>query len=315
MSLPTPMASVSKLARRTSRQPSATTGRLMVLVGASFWGLSGTVAQILFASYHVRPGTLVAERLILAGGLLLMMEFIRGNARPVVEIWRESSARRDLIVFGMLGMLGVQLTYFLAIRHGNAATATLLQYLGPVVLIVYTSWRSWKIPTAPQMTATALAILGTALLVTNGTFTSLTVSRSGVVWGVSSAVALAFYTLFPRQLLKTYGASVVTGWGMLIGGMGASVYYHPWAHLESLMSLQVDLLTLFVVIFGTFFAFYLYMDSLRLISPAQASLLSCAEPLSAALVSIVWLHVHMGMVGVIGATCIIGAVVVLSLTK
>ena len=42
-----------------------------------------------------------------------------------------------MILFGLFGMLAVQYTYFASIKEGNAAVATLLQYLAPIFITVY----------------------------------------------------------------------------------------------------------------------------------------------------------------------------------
>ncbi|MHB1684168.1 MAG: EamA family transporter [Bacilli bacterium] len=294
-------------------RPENVKGLIMVLIGSSLWGLSGTAAQVLFDDYRISSGWLVSERLILAGVLFLLIEVIRGNTNRVFKIWISKAEVISILTFGLFGMLGVQLSYFLAIQYGNAATATLLQYLSPVFIIIYTGFRYRRMPMFKELTAAGLAMIGTFLLVTNGSLSSMNVSVVAVLWGLGSAIALAFYTIFPHGLLSRHGASVVTGWGMLVGGVVSSVYYKPWSHMSVFLSIRVDLLTLFVVIFGTFLAFYLYLDSLRLIPPTQASLLSCAEPLSASIVSLLWLHVHMGLFGLFGAACIVGTVVVLSL--
>lgn len=68
----------------------------------------------------------------------------------------------------------------------------------------------------------------------------------------------------------------------------------------------------FVVIGGTLVAFYLYLTSQRYISPAETSLLACAEPLSAALAAVVWLHTPLSIGEIAGGLCIVATVAVLS---
>lgn len=43
-------------------------------------------------------------------------------------------------------MLMVQYTYFAAIKHSNAATATVLQYAGPVIIAIYLAIKNKKSP-------------------------------------------------------------------------------------------------------------------------------------------------------------------------
>jgi len=70
------------------------------------------------------------------------------------------------------------------------------------------------------------------------------------------------------------------------------------------------LLVGFVVVFGTLLAFYLYLSSLRYISPSETSVLVCAEPLSAAIVAIVFLYVHIGAATLLGGLCIVTMVII-----
>ena len=67
------------------------------------------------------------------------------------------SARR----FAIAGMLAVQYTYMASIKHGNAAVATLLQYLSPVMIIIYLLLRKQSIFTR-QDVITVLLALGAA---------------------------------------------------------------------------------------------------------------------------------------------------------
>lgn len=288
-------------------------GVTMVLIGATCWGLSGTVAQSLFHERGFTPGWLVTVRLILSGLLLLLLAYSGSDRSKVWGIWKHPKHRFHLVVFGLLGMVGVQYTYFAAIDTGNAATATLLQYIAPVFITLYVALRLWQRPRSKVWWAIAFALFGTFLLVTGGSPGSLEITFEALAWGILSAVALAFYTLYPTDLLKAWGATVVVGWGMLVGGVGLSFYYSPWETAGQLWSVTTLSYVAFVILFGTLIAFYLYLDSMRYITPTETSLVACAEPLAAVIASIVWLHVPFGYYEMIGGLCIIVTVTILSL--
>ena len=57
-------------------------------------------------------------------------------------------------------MLGVQYTYMASIEKGNAAVATLLQYLAPVMIIIYLFVRKQSAPTRKDMYTVSLALMG-----------------------------------------------------------------------------------------------------------------------------------------------------------
>jgi drug/metabolite transporter (DMT)-like permease len=287
-------------------------GVSMAFGGAALWGLSGTVAQVLIQDAGVQPGWLVTVRLLCAGALLIWFTRLRQGVHAVWSIWRNPTDRRQLTVFGLLGMLGVQYTFFAAIEAGNAATATLLQFLGPVFITLYLAIRFGRLPNAREWMALSLAMVGTFLLVTDGSVQELSISPAAVGWGLGAALTAAFYTVYPAELLKKWGAMPVVGWGMFIGGIGLSFVNPPW-------SIQLELLTavnlvyiVFVVLFGTLIPFYLVLESLRYISPAEAGMLNSAEPLAAVIVSVLWLHVSFGLFEALGGACIIATVMLLA---
>ena len=68
----------------------------------------------------------------------------------------------------------------------------------------------------------------------------------------------------------------------------------------------------FIVLFGTLFAFYGYLAAVQKIGPETTSLLACAEPLSAAVVSVLWLKVPFGLLDWLGSACIMATIFLLS---
>lgn len=285
-------------------------GIALVLIGATLWGISGTVAQYLFQMQGFSPAWLVDIRLLLAGSILVAIGAVKDPAR-IMGIWKSRRDAGALLLLSILGMLAVQYTYFAAIDHSNAAAATVLQYLAPTMIAAYLALRGRKLPTAWEISAIILALAGTLLLVTKGNIGTLSISGLAVFWGIASAAALAFYTLQPRELLAKWGSITVTGWGMVTGGICFSFINPPWV-FEGSVSVQSLLAVLFVVIFGTLIAFYCYLESLKYISASETSLLASVEPLSAAFVSVIWLSVPFGLEEWLGTFCIISTIVILA---
>ncbi|MFT4399315.1 EamA family transporter [Bacillus sp. SW14] len=290
-------------------------GFFMVIIGAAFWGLSGTAAQHLFETSDVSVEWLVTVRLLLSGLLLLIIISAGNNRHAVWAIWKDQKSAIQLIVFGIAGMLGVQYTFLASIGTGNAAVATLLQYLAPVLIMMFllvTRKNSFQIA---DICALVLALGGTFLLLTNGSVNHLTVSSLSIIWGLLSAAALAFYTLYSSSLLKNWGSALVIGWGMLIGGIGMSFIHPPWDFNVQGWTMSASVLVGFIVIFGTLLGFYMYLTSLKYLFPQEASMLGCTEPVAAVASSILWLGVPFGLYQALGAACILVMIFVLSQKK
>lgn len=290
-----------------------TKGIVLVLLAAICWGISGTVAQFLFHNKGFSVNWLVVTRLLSSGMILLWFSHTIGK-QNIWGIWKNKTDMIKLIVFGILGMFGVQYTYFAAILSGNAATATILQYLAPVIISCFLCIQLKKLPKKQESAAIILALVGTFLLVTCGNLKTLTISGSAFFWGILSAFSLAFYTLYPGSLLIKWGSVITVGWGMLIGGISFSFFHPPW-EFQGHWSISALLAVVFVIIFGTLLAFMFYMESMKYIHPAEASVLASAEPLSAAFLAVAWLHVSFNPIEWIGAFCIIITIFILASLK
>lgn len=290
-------------------------GIVLVLTGAVFWGIGGTVAKKLFQQYEIDIDWLVTIRLLIAGFLLLTVQFFGKDRSQIFSVWKTRRIAAHLIIFGLLGMLAVQYTYMASIQHGNAAVATLLQYLAPVMIIVYFIFRKQTVLTRRDLLTVSLALAGCFFLLTNGSISQLSVPTPAVVWGVLSGLALAFYTLYAVPLLKLYDSLVIVGWAMIIGGFALSFIHPPWQMDFKSLTLEAYLYLVFVIIFGTMIAFWFYIKSLQSLSPKESSLLGSAEPLAAVLTTVFWLKEPFGFFQWAGTACIIGMIFLLALNK
>lgn len=288
-------------------------GLLMALSSAIFWGISGTCAQFLFEKKSIDPSWLVTWRMILAGIILVVFSLTQ-EKRNTFLIWKKPSSAIQLLLFGLLGMVAVQYTYFYSISLSNAATATILQYIGPVFVLAYFAFKNRKWPILAEFGALFLALAGTFLLVTHGSLTELVISEEALIWGILSALALAFYTIQPVGLLRLFSPAAVTGWGMLIGGVSFSLLTQPW-YVSGVWDWQTIAAMGYIVIFGTVLAFYFFLRSVTLIGATTASLLCSVEPLAAALTAVIWLGVSFVGMDWLGTFFILQTVVLLTLSK
>lgn len=297
------------------RKSSRTIGFILVILGATFWGVSGTAAQKVFQQFAIEVNWLVTTRLIIAGLLLLTVVYFRKGSEHVFEIWKNRRVAFQLIIFGLFGMLAVQYTYMASINYGNAAVATLLQYLSPVMIISYFVLSGKSKLTRQDALTVTLALVGCFFLLTNGSISELSVPLKAIVWGVLSGVALAFYTLYAVNLLAQYDSLVIVGWAMTIGGVAFSFIHPPWDITFSGLTLEIYLYLIFIIIFGTMIAFWFYIESLNSLSPKETSLLGTLEPLAAVLTTVFWLKEPFGFFQWFGAACMLGMIVFLALHK
>lgn len=285
-------------------------GFLMAFAGGCLWGFSGACGQFLFSVRGLTSEWLVPWRLMIAGTLMVLWVLFR-RGREAFAIWRKPRHARLLIVFGLFGMTGCQYTYFTAIQHSNAGTATVLQYLGPTLIMLWLCLRSRRAPRPIEVLVIALDLVGIFLLATHGSLHSLALSRQALFWGLLSAVFVAVYTLAPVELLARYDSVSVVGWGMFIGGVVMLAWKRPWT-MGVAVDGQIALVLGAIIALGSIAAFTLYLEGVKRIGPAQGSLVSSVEPVSAALFAVFWLGVRLTATDLIGFACILATIVILS---
>ncbi|SEI48536.1 Threonine/homoserine efflux transporter RhtA [Myroides marinus] len=288
-------------------------GFASAIFAAMLWGVSGAFAQFLFREKEFNAEWLVTVRLLISGVLMLLFGLLQKNP-DVVGIWKDKKYAIQLVLFSLLGMLTVQYTYFVTILHSNAATATVIQYTGPVFIAIYLALRLKKWPKPIEFLAIGMAMLGTFLLVTHGDIHTLNITPTALVWGIASAIALAVYTLMPVHLLDRYSPIAIIGWSMLIAGIAMSII-HPPHKLEGIWDRDTYLAVLFIIFLGTLIPFYIFLTAIKNIGPQRASLLACAEPLSATLIAVAYFGVNFETMDYLGSLCIIATIFLLTKIK
>lgn len=290
-------------------------GVLLTLAGGVCWGFSGACGQFIMQHRGVDAGWLVSIRMLIAGSLLLVFSAVQARSiGAVTRVWTKKSSALQLLAFGVLGMAMCQLTYFVTIGLSNAGTATVLEYLSPVLIMLYVSVKNRRFPGANKLIVLILALAGTVILATHGNFGQLAISKDALVWGLASAVAYALNNLLPGSLMDDYGTLPIVGWGMLIGGCVTSIPYRVWEPVGT-FDFAAILALAGVIVIGTLFSYTGYMEGVRRIGPEKANLYACIEPLSATLFAVVWLKSDIQPMDLVGFACILLAVTLLSLKR
>ncbi|WP_459502582.1 DMT family transporter [Bacillus sp. C1] len=289
-------------------------GLIMIITGATLWGLSGPMIQWLFQHTKVSSIDFLVIRLLLAGGFILC--FLLTKKQNIFRIWQKPRHLLQLIIFSIFGMLGAQYAFIETVHISNAVTATLFQFLGPVLITIYVAMQHKKLPSTMQALAIVAALAGTYFIITNGSVQNIVLSKEAVLFGLLTAIGFAFYTLHPASLIKQWGTTIIIGWGMLIGGIALFIYNRSfeWNHLSQTFTWPTFSLLILTIISGTL-SFLLYIGSLKYLSATETSILSSIEPLVAAIVSITWLNESFGAYQLLGGICIVIAVIFLTMPE
>ena len=262
-------------------------GAVLTLSGGACWGLSGSMGQFLFNHEGMDVRWLVPIRLGMAGILLLIYCFIKSGAH-ILDPWKNHSDRSRLLIYGLAGVSACQFLYFTTIQLSSAGAATLLQDLAPAMILLISCFLAKRCPGFLEILAIFLALFGVFLLSTGGDITHMQISPQALATGVLSSVCVTIYNMVPGKLMKRYSVLLLQGWSFLMGSIAIAIIFRSW-NLHYVPTAVGWFGIAFVVLVGNVLAFPLYIQGLKYIGPNKGSLYGFSEPVTAAVISTVFL--------------------------
>ena len=290
----------------------------LIFVGAAgvFWASSGVAVQDFFANSSKSAMELTNIRMCTAGAILILLSSRRKSFRLSLGLLnRHPQLWLDVAIYGIIGVMFMQFTYFQAISIGGAAATTVITYACPAMVVLWESlWRR-RFPKRGEVVAVVLAMSGVFLLVTGGNPTKLLVPLGCVVWSLLSGAAFAFSAIFPKHLFaKKIDPYFLTGVGMFVGGLStfALIDERNW-----LPFLAADVLfdVCWIIFFGTVCAFLSFNAGLRFLTPEEASITATTEPAASVVISWLVFGTAFGLVESFGIILVLLAIIAPSIIK
>ncbi|MDO5042021.1 MAG: GNAT family N-acetyltransferase [Slackia sp.] len=282
-------------------------GILLTAIGACCWGFSGTCAQLLTSEYGIPVAWLITVRMC-AGALLFLAVCLGKNWRSFRAALRDTRSLVHIVIFGLFGVLLTQFSYITCISYTNAGTGTVLERLGLVIILFYICVTVRRLPHLREAVGVVLALAGVFLIATHGNVGALAIPPQGLFWGLMTAVAMACYTLMPVKPLAKWGSFIVTGIAMSTAAVSSAVILQPWK-LDVAVTPAVVAIVAVMVVVGTFAAYLFYLQGVNDAGSMRAGLVGCLEPVSAIVISAVWLHTPISVFDIVGAVLILAMVV------
>lgn len=279
-------------------------GMAYALAGGALWGFSGTAVSHLFRESGIDPMWVMSVRMVLAGVLFLLLAAVRGDRRPL-ELLRDKSAVRDLLLFAGAGLFLNQFSYLMAIQATNSATATVLQSLQLLPVAVVACVIGRRAPRRREIAGMALALAGTFLITTGGDPSQMALPPAGLVFGLLAALGGAGLAVFPGKILAKYGVTAVNGWAMLLVGMVSAPLVPDWGQAAATFDVSCWAVFTALVVLGTWCSYLFYMQGVHEIGSLKTAMLSTVEPISATVLSALWIGVVFSPTDLLGFALII----------
>lgn len=284
-------------------------GIMLVLISGIMWGFSGVIGQYIFLNSTMNSVQLSIIRQFVSGIILLTISVIKKD-KKLFSVWKSGKRICSFLFFSLTGILGLQLTYFLAIEYSNAATGTIIQFTYIIMILVYTAIVLHNKPKSYETVAVLCAFCGIFLIATHGHLNSLSVSKESLIWGLSSAVCFTIYCLYPQKLYDDFGLINVIGWGSVLSSILLAVTTGTYRLPE--VPANIILLSVAVAIIGSLFPFVLYGIGIRILGSVKASLFVTVEPVTSAVLTWLCFKTKFVLPDIVGFVLILGAIEVVS---
>ncbi|MBC3194255.1 EamA family transporter [Pseudonocardia sp. C8] len=164
-------------------------GLAWLTVSSAGFGFSGPLgAAFLEAGWSSGLTTLL--RIAGAALLLLPVAIVLGYRHGL-----DRGGLRTIVLFGLFAVAGVQFCFFSALQHLSVGVALLLEFLAPVLLVLWTWLTTRRTPSAITLAGCVVALAGLVCVV--DPFGPQRVDLVGVLWGLASAVCVCVYFAMP----------------------------------------------------------------------------------------------------------------------
>lgn len=291
-------------------------GMIIVILAAVMWGSTGVAGEYLLNDRGLDSAWLTTYRTTF-GGILMLLILLPKYKKSLFDVWHNKKDAIRMVIFGLIGVAANLYLYMLSVQATNAPTATTLQYLSPTLVVVYTAIRNRRFPSLQEIVAVICALVGVVLVSTKGDLSSLSISTYGLVIGILSAAALAFYGVYPKPLLSKYGPLVAYAWGQLIGGICMNVLRCPiWQFTppsNGIIDTPLILVLLWQLVFGTMISYGAYLVGVDMIGASKASMLSSIEPGATAVLAAVLLNTPLVAMDYLGIAFMTACVIILAI--
>jgi drug/metabolite transporter (DMT)-like permease len=278
-------------------------GYALAATAATMWALNGSLSRLLL------DDGVSALRLAELRGVLsfVMLATALAIARPrLLRIRRQDIPR--LAFLGVVGLAGVHATYFFSISRLDVGVALVIQYLGPLILLLWLRLVHRRQLQRSLWGAAGLSVIGCFLVVQ--AWNPGAIDGLGLLAAFGAAITFAIYLYSSEQAGHRYEPVTTLVWGFGFASLFWLVVQPPWSFpFAEFSSAENIALGLGVAIVGTLLPFVCIVAALRHVPASRAAVVATLEPVLAAIIAWPVLGQDLDVAQIAGGLIVVGAVV------
>ena len=254
----------------TYRSPAR--GYALAISAAALWALNGSLSIYLLDD-GLEPAQMSALRS--AGAALILLAVLAARSPALLRVRRDDVPR--LAFLGIAGLALVQVAYFAAIERLGVGPGLTLEYLAPLLVLLWLRIFHGRRMQPSLYAALALSIAGCFFVVR--AYDARALDTTGVVWGLVAALAFALYITAAERAGHRYQPATILVWGFGFATLFWSLTRPWWTFPFDIVSTpRGAALAMSVVVVGTLVPFMLMVSALRHIPAPRAAIVATLEP-------------------------------------
>jgi len=296
-------------------------GYLYIASATFLWGIAATLGRGVFTGRFLPSGQSLQpiDPLILSQSRTtfscLVLLPVLATQRGWHGLRLPAPDLRRVLVLGVLGVAASNFFYYFAIQKTNVATAIILQYTAPVLVLLYMVARKLQRATLQRVSAVGLAVAGIALTIGVGASGGFRIQPVGMAAAMLAAVSFSFYNIGAHSILARYDHWIVLLYTTLSASLFWLVVNPPWkiaaAHYSSL---EWGFLVIFAMV-SVLGPFSFYFAGLKYLEPTRAIVVSCLEPVFSIVIAALVLGETVRPMQTLGILFVLAAIVLVQLPE
>jgi drug/metabolite transporter (DMT)-like permease len=278
-------------------------GYSLVVAAVTMWSLNASIARTLLDD-GVSAARLSELRAL--GSWVVIVALVAALRPRLLRV--ERSEIPNLALLGIAGIGAVYVTYFVAIERLQIGVALTIEYLGPLLLLLWLWLARGRHLSRQLWGAMALALIGIFFVVRAYDLGAL--DALGVAAGLAAAVSFAIYLAGSERAGQRNAPATTLVWAFGFASLLWLVLQPPWTFpFEQFSGTENLLLGLAVIVVGTLLPYGCLVAAVRHVPAARAGVVATLEPVLSALFAFVIHDEGLAAVQIAGGVVVLAAVV------
>ena len=262
---------------------SQTVAHLFLFLVALIYGANYTIAKEVLDNDYISPGAFIVLRIAFA--VVLFFIFERSIATKKVE--KKDWGR--LVLSGLFGSAANMLLFFYGLKHTTPIHAALIMTTTPILVLVIALFLRKEVISVKKIIGIILGMTGAIMTIMAGKSLDFAqATTNGDLMVFLNAASYAIYLIIVKDLLDKYHPLTVLKWVFFFGLIFVLPVGAPelpeiaWGSFPT----SIWLATGYVLLFTTFFTYFLNVSALRVIPASTVSFYIYLQPILATIIAV-----------------------------